>query len=106
MTTGKVYAKPTVDGGQLAGNCEKKISHVTAALELFGTELERSERLVIGLENCLIGVLRQDLVCEKEMKEDSQKIQPVPLAESILGGVERQRIVNNRIESVLSRLEV
>ena len=105
MTTGKVYAKPTVDGGQLAGNCEKKISHVTAALELFGTELERSERLVIGLENCLIGVLRQDLVCEKENK-DSPKIQPVPLAESILGGVERQRIVNNRIESVLSRLEV
>jgi len=109
MATGKVYAKPTVvGGGQSTADCGKKISHVTEDLNLFVTELDRSEKLVLALENCLIGVLRQDQdqVCAEEIKEDSPKIQPVPLAENILEGVKRQRIANNRIESVLSRLEV
>jgi hypothetical protein len=40
------------------------------------------------------------------MHPDSPKIQPVPLAENLLEAIDRQRVVNNRIESVLSRLEV
>ena len=108
MAAGKVYAKATVEGGIVmpTGNCEKKISHVGSSLELFGSELDRSEKLIVALESSLIRVLRQDPICEKEMNPDSPKNVPVPLAENILEGVERQRIVNNRIESVLSRLEV